>query len=251
MTDFYKQFEHYLKNGEQLQLQNFMPNKGETNRLLIYRNTYFSACIDILKRKYPSCVNLLGDDYFKMLARQYTEQHIPKSSVLAEYGELMPDFIREQLKQHAPELEYAADLAILDKAWHGCYFAADETPATAAVIESWLEDIESKRFALGASVQLVENNWSVAAIWPELKNGLLDKQSIVEQTTEYTILWRDTAQIFHRTLPVPEWTFISQIHQGNTLIEAAEVALATGELDISSVFSQLLSNNLLKEITTP
>ena len=251
MTDFYKQFEHYLKHGDHQQLQSFMPNKGEENRLLIYRNTYFSACIDILKRKYPSCVNLLGDDYFKMLARQYTEQYIPKSSVLAEYGELMPDFIRAQLKQHSPDLEYAADLATLDKAWHGAYFAADESPATAAEIESWLEDIESKRFALGASVQLVENNWSVAAIWPELKNGLLEKQSIVEKTTEYTILWRDTAQIFHRTLPVPEWTFIYQIYQGNTLIEAAEVALATGELEISTVFSQLLSNNLLKEINTP
>jgi hypothetical protein len=207
--------------------------------------------MDILKRKYLSCVNLLGEEYFNMLAHQYSEHHIPKSSVLAEYGESMPDFIRKHLKQHSPELEYAADLAVLDQAWHGSYFAADEQPPTAALIESWLEDIESKKFSLAASVQIVENKWSVTSIWSELKNSLLSEQRLVEKNPEYTIFWRDDTQIFHRILSVPEWTFISQIYQGSTLLESAEVALTTGELNISTVFSQLLSNNLLKEINTP
>ncbi|WP_158967909.1 DNA-binding domain-containing protein [Paraglaciecola sp. L3A3] len=249
MPDFYAWFEHYLKHGEHQQTQSFLPHEGDQERLLIYRNTYFSACIDILKRKYPSCVNLLGEDYFKMLARQYSQKYIPKTSVLAEYGELMADFIGEHFRQQAPELEYAADLASLDLAWHECYFATDQVPPTDEVVSSWLEDIESKRFALGASVRLLQNKSAVTEVWSMLKNGVLTEPQVIEQQAEYTILWRNSGQIFHRVLSLPEWTFISNIHLANTLIESAEAALTTGELDISSVFSQLIANNLLMEIT--
>jgi hypothetical protein len=185
-----------------------------------------------------------------MLARKYSEQHIPKTSILAQYGEFMPDFIREHLKKQTPELEYAADLAMLDIAWHGSYFAIDEIPPTAELVESWLDNIEAKKFDLAASVRLVQSNWAVAEVWPELKNGLLNENRVVEQKQEFTILWRDEGQIYHRVLSVPEWTFISNIQQDNTLLESAEAALTTGELDISTVFSQLLSNNLLKEKIT-
>ncbi|MEP1554193.1 MAG: DNA-binding domain-containing protein [Paraglaciecola sp.] len=245
MSEFHAALIDYVKTGS---LEDIMPHISDLEskrRLAVYRNTFISSCIDGLTRKYPSCEKLLGVDFFKTLAREFSITNPPSNPVLSEFGETFPEYIRDALHQAHPDLSYVWDVCQLDRAWHRAYFATEKTPLDETAIEALIVDIENKSLSLHPSVQLVKLEWTVTSLWSQLRDSDISEEISIEVNPKTIMVWRDSETILHRTLLASEALFISSIYEGRTLEESAEIAMQSDDLDISNTFSQLLLNNLI------
>ncbi len=249
MDDYFSALAQYVKNNDSTAIRSFLSNDTDEQKLIIFRNTFLSSCVETLKRRFPSCVTVLGNDFFHEISRQYVELNTPRSKVLADYGESMPAFLDNALKaQNLENLGYVTDLAKLDNAWNEVYFASRNILPNEQDLARWMENIDSISLSLCTSASLIMTQWGVSNVWSALKSGALTEQYEITPEKEYILMWRDTeGLILHHSLTHEEWLFIYSIKQGKSLTLAAEEASGTGEIDISTVFSQLIANNLLIE----
>lgn len=68
--------------------------------LAIYRNNMYSCLIDTMQNTYPLIQSLLGNDFFKMTAKEYIGQYPSRSGNLYDYGEYFADFLAEYQPVH-------------------------------------------------------------------------------------------------------------------------------------------------------
>src|SRR6266545_2079406 len=81
-------------------------------RLRVYRHHVFESLGSALATTFPTVQALVGEDFFRMLARAFVGQSPPNQPVLAEYGAGFPAFIAGH--DAARDLPYLADVARLD-----------------------------------------------------------------------------------------------------------------------------------------
>jgi hypothetical protein len=97
---------------------------GAEARLAVYRNNLRQSLADALAAVYPTVQQLVGDDFFRGMARRYLLRYPSRSGNLQEFGVELPDFI-EGLEA-AAALPYLPDVARLDWAWHAVFHAPAE-----------------------------------------------------------------------------------------------------------------------------
>ncbi len=133
-------------------------------RFDIYRNNVTIGLIDALELTFPAIRKLVGDDFFRAMARAFARAHPPVTPLMMFYGEAMPGF----LAQFPPvaELGYLPDIARLELALRRAYHAADSVPLPAAALAAVPPDrLLSTRMVLAPAVQLVASPWPIHAIW--------------------------------------------------------------------------------------
>ena len=69
------------------------PAACRTRRFGVYRNNVYSSLIDVLQARFPVVSRLVGEEFFRAMARVYVEQEPPRSAVLLRYGASFPDFV--------------------------------------------------------------------------------------------------------------------------------------------------------------
>lgn len=89
----------------------------------VYRNNYRGNLHDALAGAYPVIRQLVGEDFFRQLARKYIEQYSSRGGNLYHYGEQMAEFIARFVP--AQGLPYLHDVAALEWACHCAYFSED------------------------------------------------------------------------------------------------------------------------------
>lgn len=92
-------------------------------RFAVYRNNVIFSLIDALADSFPVVQMLVGETFFRAMAREFAYQYPPRSPVLAQYGADFPGFIGDF--QPAASLPYLADVARLEYAYIQAYHAAD------------------------------------------------------------------------------------------------------------------------------
>lgn len=96
-------------------------------RLDIYRNMYEARLHDALAADYPRVLKFLGQDRFRELVHLYLQAHPSSSYTLNRLGDLLPDFIRNELKG-APRPGFLYDLARYELA-QTMVFDEEESPS--------------------------------------------------------------------------------------------------------------------------
>lgn len=89
----------------------------------VYRNTVMSGCVDALEANFPSVVRLVGEPWFRAVARDYATWQPPDHVSLLNYGRTFPDFL--ELNPAVRELPYLPGVARLDRLWIESHGAAD------------------------------------------------------------------------------------------------------------------------------
>ena len=84
-------------------------------RFGVYRNNVASALTNSLRVRYPVVEQLVGGEFFGMMARGYVDEHKPRSAMLISYGAEFPEFITGF--EAASSVPYLADVAKLESAW--------------------------------------------------------------------------------------------------------------------------------------
>lgn len=246
---YFDGFEDYLRTGNSDALVGF--TEGDTNPafLSVYRNGYLKTCTDALASSYPVVQSLVGEDYFRGVARAYVEAHPPTKGTLVGYGKDLAEFLRSRSDKH--ELVYLADAAAIDEAWLSSYFAEEVSALTAADIESMNSegiDVSAVRVTLTPPTRLVSLDHHIAATWALLREqGALTQSIRLEEGGNVAMLWRLNGKIHIKELDPAESAFMSKLAETATLEAAATKAFEIDEaFDLSTTFSALLQNYILR-----
>ncbi|BAQ18550.1 DNA-binding domain-containing protein [Methyloceanibacter caenitepidi] len=197
-----------------------------TRRFAVYRNNVYASLIDMLAGRFPATAKLVGEEFFRAMAREYVEKTPPRSAVLLRYGGDVPDFI--DAFPPASAVPYLADVARLEWAWHEAYHAADAEPLSQDALTALGPRAEDIGFVFHPSSRLVRSAYPVITIWELTMRDGEDEPGRLPAGGEDALVLRPVLQVTVRRLPPGGAAFAEALMAGEKLPAAARIAL---ELD--------------------
>ncbi len=141
-------------------------NSDPAVRFAVYRNNVIVSLIDALADSFPVTQMLVGEPFFRAMAREFAYRCPPRSPVLANYGADFPAFIGNF--PPAESLPYLADVARLEYAYIQAYHAADADVLPASEFTQALaqpENLPRLRLHLLPSASLLRSPYAMASLW--------------------------------------------------------------------------------------
>ncbi len=246
---YFEAFEDFLRTGNADRLARFTDVDSNPVFLNVYRNGHFKTCTDALAASYPVVSALVGEDYFRVLARAYLEAYPPTTETLVGYGSHFAEFLLSRSGEHG--LAYLSDAAAIDAAWLVSYFAEDVVALTPADVESMSSDgidVSAVRVTLTPSTHLVSLNHRIVETWALIREkGALTSRVTLRGEDNIAMLWRLDGQIHIKALDHGESVLLSTLAGVATLEAAATRAFDVDEsFDLAATFAALLQNHVLQ-----
>ena len=246
---YFDAFEGFMRTGNTELLAEFIDDETNPAFLNVYRNGYLKTCTDALAASYPVVRSLLGDDYFRTLARAYVEAYPPTAGTLVGYGSHFAEFLGSRSDEHG--LAYLSDAAAIDAAWLASHFAKDVVALAPADVESISAkgiDISTVRVKLTPPTQLVRLHYHVVEIWARIRaQGALSSSVTLSAGDNLAMVWRLDGQIHIRALDPGESAFLATLAGVATLKTAADSAFEVdASFDVATTFAALLQNRILQ-----
>jgi hypothetical protein len=141
-----------------------LPNETALSRLHVYGNNVRTNFVDGLHSSYPAIWRLVGEDYFRQIARQFHVRHPSRSGDLLHAGALFPGFLAEL--HPADEFRYLADVARLEWLIQEALLAADHAPLNLDTLAGVAPAAyDALRFELHPALRLFESPYPALRIW--------------------------------------------------------------------------------------
>lgn len=218
-------------------------------RFAVYRNNVVASLIDALADTYPVVQQLVGDDFFRAMARLYVNAAPPRSRVLAFYGESLPDFIAGFAP--AAGVPYLADVARLEMLRVRAYHAGDTAPLTADAIARCLahpEALPSLQIGLHPSLAVLRSRYAVVALWAA-HQGIGDIAQVDPDVAENALVLRRDLDVEVLRLDDPDSVFVEQLLQPATLgVAAAQASAMSADFDPAGILSLLIRSHAITSI---
>lgn len=202
--------------------------------MAVYRGNAFGNWAQALSSAYPIVRKIVGEDFFRGLARTYALAHPSTSGDLNEYGEQFVLFVGAF--EHTRDLPYLPDVARMEWLAHRAYYAADgpgfDFPRIALS--------ENPVLRLTAPCALLASEWPLERIWTVHQDdyeGMIDVD--LRSGPDRILVHRPGWRVQVRSLTPGDYRFLSMIRERKTLGEALEAALAEdAALDVSLVLAR-------------
>ena len=193
-------------------------------RFAIYRNNVCVGLVDALAERFPICLQLVGDEFFRAMAQCYVRERLPRTPMLFEYGDEFATFVSDFAP--ARELAYLADVARLEYAVGQAYHAADAAPLSLDFLRALShERLDSATAVLHPSTHVVASAYPIVSIWRRHMSD--DKMTPVElDQGEEALVVRPELAIKVAALPAGGSAFIDALTSGGTFVEAVNAATA-------------------------
>jgi len=200
-------------------------NAGGTpsRRFGVYRNNVYVSLIDALANRFPVAARLVGDEFFRAMARVYVGSEPPCSPVLLFYGEGFAGFAAD-FPPAAP-VPYIADVMRLEWAWHAAYHAADAEPLPLEALSAASEGAAEARLALHPSLRVVRSPYPIITVWELGARDGEDEPARLPADGEDALVVRPKLDVEVRRLPEGGATFVLALKEGASLQEAAARAI--------------------------
>jgi Putative DNA-binding domain len=216
------------------------------NAIEVYRNNYCGNLYDTLVGAYPVTEELVGKDFFRLLARQFIEQHQSCGGNLHHYGTEMADFVAAF--DPARRLVYLPDVATLEWACHVAYFAED----AAALNLGQLAELPSEQYPdlilrTDPASQVVSSRYPIAAIWHAHQPGAPSDFHIdLDAGSCNALVSRKDDVVLVSELSDANATWMRSIQAGTPLGFAAESTFERySDFDVQSALLNLLQKGVL------
>lgn len=197
-----------------------------TRRFNVYRNNFYASLINVLAGRYPVVQRLVGEEFFRAMARVYVEQEPPRSAMILAYGGGFADFLAGF--PPVADVPYLPDIARLEWARHTAYHAADATPLTAEDFAGLpAEQVAALTLTLHPSLTVVSSPYPIVAIWET--NTFDEEVRRVSAEPQDAMIARPEMTVEVRRLPPGAAAFITALGDGQTLGAAAERAAAADQ----------------------
>ncbi|MDE3027132.1 MAG: putative DNA-binding domain-containing protein [Paracoccaceae bacterium] len=211
-------------------------------RFDVYRNNVTQGLTDALTTSFPILVKLLGEAFFRAMARHYLRAHPPTSPLMMFYGDNMPAFL--ETFAPAAHLGYLPDVARLELALRHSYHAADHTPVRAEALAALAPEVFlAARLTLAPSLRLIRSDWPLHAIWRvNTEPGAPNPEARAEDVLITRVAFDPTPQL----LPQGAAPFLEALIRGNSVAEAIAPA---EEFNLTATLSLLLSTQSIAALT--
>jgi uncharacterized protein len=228
-----------------------------TRRLNVYRANLQAARLSALQVAFPTVQQIVGDEFFAGLAREYGRAHPSANGNLNHFGAAFAEFL--QSFAPAAELPYLSDVAQLDWAMH-CADGAEDAPALDARALSQALGTHAAvdvRLQLHPAVQVLASAYPLYDIWLYNQNvNQHAKRGDTEVTTTREAL-QGQCVIVHR----PQWratvtqitkaqaTALQALQHGQSLQAALAAALAIApEIDLAQALANWCAMDILVRV---
>jgi hypothetical protein len=196
---------------------------ADPKRFAVYRNNLVAGLGKALESRFPVTLRLVGDDFFRGMARAFIEVNRPRSPLIAEYGDELPSFIEGF--GAAASVPYLADVARLEVMWSRAYHAADAEPFSIDALAALpAEELAAARLTPHPSAAILCSAWPVGSIWAAHQQA--DVKPVGHVRAETVLVVRPDADVTVHILPAKDAAFAEALLGGAALGDAAEAALA-------------------------
>jgi hypothetical protein len=190
-------------------------------RFAIHRNTVSAALTGALEARYPTVLRLVGEAFFRAMARAFAAIDRPRSPLLHDYGTGFPDFVAGF--GPADAVPYLADVARVDDAWMRAYVAADADPLALdrlAALDP--EALAASSLVPHPATSLVVSPHPAGSVW--IANRADPVGRVDDWRGEGVLVVRPDASVDVHVLPACDVAFAAAVLAGRPLAEAATAA---------------------------
>ena len=215
----------------------------------VYRNNYRGNLHDALAGAYPVIKQLVGDDFFRLLAMKFIEQYPSRSGNLHHYGAEMAIFVANFTP--AQELIYLSDIATLEWACHVAYFEKDESLFDLNRFSQFSpEQYPNLVFRLHPAVRAIHSPYPINAIWqshqPHSENNFhidLNSGPCITLVSRHA----DIVQVIELSAAEAEW--LEHIQAGNPLGTSTVTTLEHHpDFDLQNTLLKCVAQNVLIDV---
>lgn len=214
-------------------------------RLAVYRNNVVASLIDALANGFPVTQALVGEEFFRAMARIYVAGSPPASPLMMDYGRSFPDFIATFAP--AASVPYLADVARLERLRVDAYHAADATPLAADAFRPLLADpgrLLALRLELHPACRWLRSRHSIFSLWAA-HQGAGDLRDVDPSRAEAALVVRPEVEVRVLSLPPGGADFLDALGDGQTLAEAASRGIAANPaFDLAANLAGLIEQGL-------
>ncbi|MCX7147848.1 MAG: DNA-binding domain-containing protein [Rhodocyclales bacterium] len=224
-------------------------------RFAIYRNNVVVSLIDALADTYPVTQELVGEEFFRAMARLFIQANPPRSRMLAFYGDRLADFIEGF--PPAAAVSYLADVARLEMLRVSAYHAADAVPLTPAEIAPLLEDeaaLPTARIGLHPSLKVLFSRHAVVSLWAAHQTTDVTRAlaAVDSDVAEVALVLRVGLDVEISRIAAGAAVFITGLEQGIAFGRAAEQALAADDaFDLAATLGLLIRGGAITTMIIP
>lgn len=224
--------------------------KGTVKRYNVYRNNVTSSLIDALAQIFPATQRIVGEEFFRDMARVFVRNAPPQSRLIFQFGEGFDDFVRGF--EPAQSVPYLGDVATIERKWLNAYHAANAAPlagdALATIPPEILGDIVLEKHPAAdifTSPFPAVSIFSANRAQTEMPKRALDDR-------EEALIVRPHLEVLVLNIPHGHASFFAALFSGKTLGEAATLALESEpSFDIGAAIAGILQSGAFTHIKTP
>jgi hypothetical protein len=223
--------------------------KAAAKRYNVYRNNVTVSLIDALADTFPATQRIVGEEFFRAMARIHVRQSPPDSPLLFEYGRDFADFIENF--EHARSLPYLADVARIERAWLDAYHAADTAPlAPEALAAIPPERLGEAVLVSHPAARIVRSRFPAVTIFA-MNRGDGPVGRVETADPEDALVTRPALEVVVRRLPPGGEAFLSSLIAGNPLAVAAAAGVDDSEeFDLAVSIAGMIEAGVFTEIGT-
>jgi len=222
-----------------------------TMRFAVYRNNVMVSLIDALADTYPVVQTLVGEEFFRAMAREFAQNNPPRSAIMAYYGRDFADFVAAF--PPAASVPYLADVARLEMARVMAFHAADAVAIHAQVLQAALANptqLLSLQLELHPTVHVVESCFAIFSVWAA-HQGAESALAVDPDVAQTALVYRAGLDVSTMELAAGAGTFVSALLTGQTLADAAQAANSLDpQFDLTNALTLLLSLQLITHLKT-
>ncbi|MCK0143266.1 DNA-binding domain-containing protein [Aliiroseovarius sp. F20344] len=135
-----------------------------SKRFSVYRNNVVHSLSEAMLTGFPVLAKLLGDDFFREMAKVYLRIHPPASQLMMHYGAALPGFLESF--PGTLHLKYLSDVARLELALRRAYHAGDADPIDPAELTDLSQhELMEARLTLAPACEVLRAKWPAKSIW--------------------------------------------------------------------------------------
>lgn len=220
-------------------------------RIEIYRNNLQEGFLKALSLGFPVIQRLVGDSYFRQLARLFLADYPSRTGNLHHTGAPFPGFLRSQFG--ASPYSYLPDVAELEWAYQECLIAPDSARLDLTTLQRAApESLAGLRFVLHPACRLVSSDFPIVRIWRANQDDR-DGTEVIDlgQGGDFVLVRRSEAGIELRRLPAEEFALLRSMARGDTLGDALEAALTVAaDFDLAAALRRLVGLGVLARVYT-
>lgn len=225
-------------------------SEAPARRYGVHRNNVVAGLVEALRVRFPAIERIVGEEFFRAMARVFVTEQPPKSPLLMRFGDELGDFLDDFAP--AAELPYLADVARLEAARTRAYHAADAAPIASARLAGLdPRTVGALRLVLHPSVEIIRSRHPIVTIL-EMNTGAAEPGPIASWNAQDALVARPGLDVEIRALPPGGAAFLQAIAGGEPLALAANIALAENDnFDLAGNLAGLFGAGLAIDIITP